>query len=93
MICGYLPFDEESKSLLYQKILSCDYSIPSHVSPHAEDLLKRILCRNVNKRLTIDQIMNHPWFNLYTPNQVREGVIVSKTKFKVRKKYFLKFIR
>lgn len=91
MICGYLPFDEESKSLLYQKILSCDYTIPSHVSSHGQDLIKRILCRNVSKRMTIDQIMKHPWFNIYSPNQVKEGVVVSKTKFKVRKLAFRDF--
>jgi 5'-AMP-activated protein kinase catalytic alpha subunit len=53
MICGYLPFDEESKSLLYKKILSSDYSIPKHVSREATDLIKRILVRDIKKRLTI----------------------------------------
>lgn len=62
MICGYLPFDEESKSVLYKKILSCDYSIPSHVSGSAVDLIRKILVRNPEKRFTIADIMQHPWF-------------------------------
>lgn len=86
MLCGYLPFDEESKSLLYQKILACKYSIPKFVSPQAADLIRRLLVRNVKKRLTIAQIMQHPWFKLYSPSQVSQGVIVSETKFSVGKK-------
>ena len=78
MLCGYLPFDEESKSLLYKKILACDYSIPSHVSPEASDLLKKILVRDPERRFGIEDIMEHPWFKLYTPCQVSKGVIVGK---------------
>jgi 5'-AMP-activated protein kinase catalytic alpha subunit len=43
MICGYLPFEDPNTSLLYKKILSADYSIPSFVSPDCTDLIKRIL--------------------------------------------------
>jgi 5'-AMP-activated protein kinase catalytic alpha subunit len=63
MLCGYLPFDEDSKSLLYKKILACEYSIPRFVSQDAQDLLKRILVRNIHQRFTIEQIKSHPWFN------------------------------
>lgn len=63
MLCGFLPFDEDSKSVLYKKILACDYTIPKFVSASAQDLLKRILVRNINQRYTINQIKAHPWFN------------------------------
>ena len=85
MICGYLPFDEESKSLLYKKILACDYSIPSHVSPHAADLIRRILVRSPTKRLGIKDIMEHPWFKMYEPCQVSKGLFVNKQKIPVSK--------
>lgn len=80
MLCGYLPFDEESKSLLYKKILACDYSIPSHVSPEACDLVRRILVRDPNVRLNIDQIKEHPWFKKFKPCQVRTGFIAGKSE-------------
>ena len=83
MLCGYLPFDEESKSTLYQKILACKYTIPKFVSPQASDLIRRLLVRNVGKRLTISKILQHPWFRLYTPSQVSQGIIVSEVKFPV----------
>ena len=83
MICGFLPFDEESKSVLYKKILSCDYSIPSHVSSSAVDLLRRILVRNPQRRYTIKDIKKHPWFNLFKPNQCVPGIFSDKTIFPV----------
>lgn len=67
MLCGYLPFDEESKSLLYKKILACDYMIPSHVSSEATDLIKKMLIIDPKKRMTIDEIIEHPFFKQYEP--------------------------
>lgn len=69
MLCGFLPFDEDSKSLLYKKILNCDYSIPKFVSAQAQDLIKKILVRNIHARYSIEDIKAHPWFksNLKTP--------------------------
>lgn len=32
LICGFLPFEDEDTSKLYDKILKGKYSIPSHVS-------------------------------------------------------------
>ena len=85
MICGYLPFDEESKSVLYKKILSVDYSIPSHVSSSAVDLIRKILVRNPERRYSIADIKKHPWFNLFKPNQCVPGIIAKKTVFPVDK--------
>ncbi len=32
MVCGYLPFEHESTSKLYQKILNGDYTAPDFIS-------------------------------------------------------------
>jgi serine/threonine protein kinase len=53
MLCGYLPFDEELKATLYQKILNVQYTVPKFVSEKAQDLVKRILVRNPKQRFTI----------------------------------------
>jgi len=62
MLAGYLPFDEDSKTVLYQKITSCQYRMPDSISKEASDLIKRILVRNVDKRLDVERIKAHPWF-------------------------------
>jgi serine/threonine protein kinase len=61
MLCGCLPFDEESKTALYEKILSCRFPIPKYISTAAADLLKKILVKDVDKRLRVKDILNHPW--------------------------------
>ena len=65
LICGYLPFDDNDTQVLYRKIMKGEFSIPSSVSNQANDLLKRILCTDPEKRFSIEQIKAHPWFNLY----------------------------
>lgn len=83
MLCGHLPFDDESKSVLYDKILACQFAIPRHLSPTAADLLSKILVRKVSDRLTIEQIMEHPWFSLYQPSAYSEGLNVQGKKIPV----------
>ena len=75
MICGYLPFDDTNNDVLYKKISSGDYKIPSFVSEKAKDLMKKILTTDPNKRVTIQQIKNHPWFNL-TNYTINEGLLL-----------------
>lgn len=58
-------FDEESKTALYEKILACRFPIPKYISSSAADLLKRILVRDVRKRISVKEILNHPWCKRY----------------------------
>ncbi|TNJ30452.1 Kinase, CAMK CAMKL [Giardia muris] len=62
MLCGYLPFDHDNTESLYKKIIAGVFQIPSHVSPPAADLLRKILVVNPDKRYTIADILQHPWF-------------------------------
>ena len=83
MLCGSLPFDEESKSLLYKKILACDYMIPSYVSSEATDLIKKILVIDPKQRYTINQIITHPFFMSFKPNQMHSGINVASKQLPV----------
>ena len=73
MLSGTLPFNlknNESSSIdgSSENNIELQYSIinnePKHIekiSDEARDLLKGLLNKNPNKRLTIEQILNHPW--------------------------------
>ena len=63
MLCGYLPFDEESKTALYDKILACKFALPKYLSSSACDLLKMILTRDPARRPSMSQILSHAWFS------------------------------
>ena len=79
MICGYLPFQEEDTTVLYQKIIKGKYQIPYYVSQLAGDLIHKILNINPNKRYTIEQIKKHKWFKMVDMNNIMsEGLLLDK---------------
>lgn len=80
MICGYLPFEDNNNDVLYQKITDGKFSIPRFVSEPAKDLIRCILNTDPNKRYTISQIKNHPWFNMINPRlNTNEGLLITMT--------------
>lgn len=62
MLCGRLPFDDEFIPNLFKKISEGVYTIPSGLSPGAKSLLRRMLVVNPLNRITVDEIMQDPWF-------------------------------
>jgi len=75
MLCGYLPFEDKNNEVLYKKITEGKFSIPTHISEPAADLLRRILNTDPTKRFNISQIRQHAWFNINTPN-INEGLLI-----------------
>lgn len=68
LLCGKLPFDEETIPTLFKKIKECSYTIPSHVSDLARDLIQKILVVDPLKRATVKDVRNHPWFQINLPD-------------------------
>ena len=62
MLCGYLPFDDKDNNILFQKILECKIIFPKGLSHEAKDLMKKILVTNPQKRITIPEIKQHPFY-------------------------------
>ena len=62
MLCGYLPFEDDDNDILFQKILECKLNYPSHLSPLAKDIMKKILVTNPEKRIKIPQIKKHKFY-------------------------------
>ncbi|KAI6124565.1 Pkinase-domain-containing protein [Pisolithus croceorrhizus] len=67
LLTGRLPFDDKDVRTLLAKVRGGKYELPAFVDPLAKDLLTRMLVVDVRKRITIPQIMAHPWFNRSTP--------------------------
>ncbi|MCO5590492.1 hypothetical protein L7F22_044462 [Adiantum nelumboides] len=58
---GQLPRDAPS-SAIHQTILCNQLKLDAFVlSPSAQDLLARILCKDPDARLTLDELLCHPW--------------------------------
>jgi hypothetical protein len=43
MLCGQLPFDEESMPNLFHRIKKSKYYMPNYISENAKDLINRLL--------------------------------------------------
>lgn len=56
------PTDRTQKVL--RRIIAVDYEIPSSpaISADCKDLMKKLLVKDPQERLTLHQVMHHPWF-------------------------------
>eukprot|EP00934_Nitzschia_sp_Nitz4_P006442 Nitzschia sp. Nitz4//scaffold35_size145790//57757//60038//NITZ4_003022-RA/size145790-augustus-gene-0.115-mRNA-1//1//CDS//3329549100//6432//frame0 len=71
LLCGSLPFDDESIPSLFRKIKSGMYSLPTYLSQLAKNLIPRMLEVDPMKRITIPEIRLHPWFQHKLPPYLR----------------------
>ena len=67
LLCGTLPFDDESIPNLFKKIKSGMYSLPTHLSQSSRDLILRMLVVDPMKRITIADVRKHQWFQHKLP--------------------------
>ena len=63
MTCGKIPFSGSSFEELNELIFSGIYDIPDHMSKELVDLLSGMIQIIPEKRLSTQQILNHPWFS------------------------------
>ena len=96
MLVGKLPFDDEDIKILYYNIKSANYFLPPFLSNTAQDLIKRILTVNPKRRITLEEIKNHPFFLIGEKTPLLKGLLigvenipVDKDVIKEMKKKFL----
>ena len=61
MISGFFPFTGINENQLHRHILSGKFPKLQNISNNLKDLINKILEINPQKRITIDEILNHPW--------------------------------
>ncbi|CAE6516609.1 unnamed protein product [Rhizoctonia solani] len=71
MLAGRLPFEDENTHILMDKICTGRYHMPSDIPPDAANLIKNCIVVNPIKRLTMPEIMEHPWFLTGLPKYLR----------------------
>ncbi|GKT43080.1 serine/threonine-protein kinase ksp1 [Colletotrichum spaethianum] len=97
MLAGYLPFDDDPANpegdninLLYKYIVNTPLTFPEYVTPHARDLLRRILVPNPRKRADLFEVARHSWLSEYahvvefitssttTPSEIQHTTVPSE---------------
>jgi 5'-AMP-activated protein kinase catalytic alpha subunit len=62
LLCGALPFDDDSVPGLFKKIKLGRYSIPGWLSAGAKDLIMKMLTVDRAARISLAEVREHFWF-------------------------------
>ncbi|KAJ6247080.1 aurora a [Anaeramoeba flamelloides] len=65
-LVGTPPFETEGHQETYRKIVKTDFVIPEYISSGAKDLIKKLLVRDPKKRISLEQLQQHPWILKYS---------------------------
>ena len=63
LLAGRPPFKAANEYLTFQKIVNLEYSFPKGFPPVAQDLIERLLVLDPSRRLTIDHVKSHEFFD------------------------------
>ncbi|CAH9123305.1 unnamed protein product [Cuscuta epithymum] len=78
MLVGAYPFEDTNDPKNFRKtitkIINLQYNIPDyiHISKDCRHLLSRIFVTSPSRRITINEIKNHPWFLKNLPRELTE---------------------
>ncbi|TWU75066.1 serine/threonine-protein kinase KIN2 [Metarhizium rileyi] len=61
LVCGKVPFDDQSMPALHAKIKKGLVDYPSWLSSECKHLMSRMLVTDPKQRATMQEVMNHPW--------------------------------
>ena len=82
MITGKLPFqgkDDDNNKLLFEKIKNDNYNIDvlneTDCTEEVKDFINKALQKDIKKRLTVDEALNHPWIKKYSINSLEPSLI------------------
>lgn len=72
-LCGVPPFEEEGHHQTYRRIARVDLRFPEHVSLDAQDLIRKLLQRQPEKRLPLAEVLVHPWIVKFAGNALADA--------------------
>ncbi len=61
LVCGKVPFDDQSMPALHAKIKRGQVEYPVWLSGECKHILSRMLVTNPQQRATLSELMSHPW--------------------------------
>ncbi|CAB4261780.1 unnamed protein product [Prunus armeniaca] len=65
MLAGFPPFYGDTAAEIFEAVLRANLRFPSRVfngvSASVKDLLRRMLCKDVSRRFSAEQVLRHPW--------------------------------
>ena len=65
MLCGYLPFDDDTPSGLFVKIKKCEFAMPECISKEAAVVISGLLKKEPTQRMTIAEIKSSDFYKAH----------------------------
>lgn len=65
-LVGRPPFDTDGVKSTLTKVVMSNYSIPSHISQEARDLIEQLLKKNPAERMKLEHVLQHPFMRKAT---------------------------
>lgn len=93
MLCGFPPFYHEDVQVLFRLIMAGKFKFPSpywdDISDTAKNLILGLLTIDVSKRLTAEQVLQHPWVRDPANNKEDQmtTTLTSLRKFNHRRRF------
>lgn len=85
LLSGVPPFNGETDEEIFEEVKKKKYSFPDeqwkNISSEAKDLIKKMLCPP-DKRLTAEQVLNHPWVKMQAPGAASGKLTLDFNAFK-----------
>lgn len=72
LLAGRLPFDDEDLATLLDKVKVGRYEMPTDIDPRAQNLISRMLQKDVTKRITLEEILKHPFYTSQAPKAAHQ---------------------
>ncbi|XP_059618019.1 aurora kinase B-like [Phlebotomus argentipes] len=79
-LAGFPPFESESTNLTYEKIRKLQVSFPRHFTAGAKDLISKLLQKHSSHRITLIQVMKHPWVKENMAEVNNDTIVIEKQK-------------
>jgi len=61
LLVGRPPFDTDAVQSTLNKVVHSDYTMPTHLSYEARDLIDNLLRKNPHERISLEQVLRHPF--------------------------------
>ncbi|NP_001357651.1 calcium-dependent protein kinase [Zea mays] len=84
LLCGSPPFWEETQKGIFDAILADELDLVSSpwpsISESAKDLIRKMLNRDPQRRITASQALEHPWLKGGAPDRPIDSAVLSRMK-------------
>ncbi|OHS96290.1 CAMK family protein kinase [Tritrichomonas foetus] len=79
MVTGEFPWNLSNTNIMIQQIMKAEYKVPSYISDPCKELITHMLKVNPNDRISIEDILKHPFLKLAaTANVVKKNNLTVK---------------